>query len=172
MFDLSVPIQPISPPLGFTPNFPTRLADPSLPFALTIPCRNSAAVMSGQAGPTILNRFATLAEAMQAAITYADEVAQTSAPQLLAILDRDERLVLAGSVRKGAVAWCHPVTNAAEARAIVTEASQLRAQASRATDWREPDLAERLRHCADVLEARLVDPLWRRFAARALQIAA
>jgi len=54
----------------------------------------------------------------------------------------------------------------------VTEASQLRAQASRATDWREPDLAERLRHCADVLEARLVDPLWRSFAARALQIAA
>lgn len=172
MFDLALPIQPTSPPLGFTSNFPTRLADPSLPFALTIPCRNSAAVMSGQAGPTILNRFATLAEAMQAAITYADEVAQNSAPQVLAILDRDERLVLAGSVRKAAVAWCHPVTNAAEARAIVTEASQLRAQASRATDWREPDLAERLRHCADVLEARLVDPLWRGFAARALQIAA
>ncbi|MGO4910021.1 DNA repair protein RadC [Pseudorhodobacter sp. W20_MBD10_FR17] len=172
MFDFALPIQPISRSLGCPPCFATRLADPSLPFALTIPCRTPAAVMSGQAGPTILNRFATLAEAMQAAITYADEVAQTSAPQLLAILDRDERLVLAGSVRKGAVAWCHPVTNAAEARAIVTEASQLRAQASRATDWREPDLAERLRHCADVLEARLVDPLWRSFAIRSLQIAA
>ncbi|WP_050521947.1 hypothetical protein [Pseudorhodobacter wandonensis] len=172
MFDLSLPIQPTSPPLGFPPCFATRLADPSLPFALTRSCRNPAAAMSGQAGPTILNRFATLAEAMQAAITHADELAQNSAPQLLAILDRDERLVLAGSVRKGAVAWCHPVTNAAEARAIVTEASQLRAQASRAKDWREPNLAERLRHCADVLEARLVDPLWRSFAIRALQIAA
>jgi hypothetical protein len=172
MFDLSVPVLPISRPLGFPPCFATRLADPSLPFALTIPCRNPAAVMSGQAGPTFLNRFATLAEAMQAAITYADELAQNSAPQLLAILDRDERLVLAGSAGNGAVAWCHPVSNATEARAVVTEASQLRAQASRATDWREPDLAERLRYCADLLDARLVDPLWCGFAARALQISA
>ena len=34
------------------------------------------------------------------------------------------------------------------------------------------DLAQRLRHHADLLDARLVDPLWRAFAARALQIAA
>jgi hypothetical protein len=33
-------------------------------------------------------------------------------------------------------------------------------------------LAARLRQRADLLEARLVDPLWRAFAARALQIAA
>jgi hypothetical protein len=52
------------------------------------------------------------------------------------------------------------------------EACQLRAQASRAADWQESDLATRLRQRADLLEARLVDPLWRAFATRALQIAA
>ncbi len=55
---------------------------------------------------------------------------------------------------------------------MVTEASALRAQSLRASDWREADLAARLRQRADLLEARLVDPLWRAFAARALQIAA
>ena len=48
----------------------------------------------------------------------------------------------------------------------------LRAQADRATAWGEPDLAQRLRHHADLLDARLVDPLWRAFAGRALQVAA
>ena len=42
----------------------------------------------------------------------------------------------------------------------------------RAADWREPELARRLRHRADLFEARLVDPLWRAFTARALQVAA
>ncbi len=64
------------------------------------------------------------------------------------------------------------MTSAAEARAVVREASALRAQSLRAADWREPDLAQRLRHRADLFDARLVDPLWRAFAARALQIAA
>ena len=35
-----------------------------------------------------------------------------------------------------------------------------------------PDLAQRFRYRADLLDARLVDPLWRAFTARALQIAA
>jgi hypothetical protein len=81
-------------------------------------------------------------------------------------------LSLPGAASDGAVAWCHPVMSATEARGVVTEASQLRAQAGRAADWGEPDLATRLRHRADLLDARLVDPLWRAFAARALQIAA
>ena len=46
------------------------------------------------------------------------------------------------------------------------------ASAFAAADWLESDLATRLRQRADLLEARLVDPLWRAFAARALQIAA
>lgn len=54
----------------------------------------------------------------------------------------------------------------------MTEASQLRAHAGRAADWQEDGLSQKLRQRAALLEARLVDPLWRAFAARALQIAA
>ena len=119
-----------------------------------------------------LARFASLIEAKDGAIFMAEDLSDTPAPLILAILDSDERLVLAGLASAGAVAWCHPVMSAAEARAVVSEASQLRAQAGRATDWSELDLAQRLRQRADLLDARLVDPLWRAFTARALQIAA
>lgn len=103
---------------------------------------------------------------------HADDLASHDAPRMMAILDREGRLVLAGVVSDGSVAWCHPVSNAAEARAVVFEASQTRAQAMRAAEWQDFDMAQRLRHRADCLDARLVDPLWRVFAARALQIAA
>jgi len=172
MFDLSLPLQPTSRPFGFTLPPQNAASDPSLPFALTQSRHTAATLMSGERTPAVLDRFATLAEAMRGAIDHAEETAPDSAPQLLAILDREDRLVLAGSACEGAVAWCHPVMSAAEARAVVSEASQLRAQAGRAADWSEADLAQRLRHRADLLDARLVDPLWRAFAARALQIAA
>ena len=172
MFDLPLPILPTASARGVTPHFPTADADPNHPFALTLSRRAPADLMSGRAAPLVLARFATLAEAMQGAIDHAEGMAPDTAPELLAILDRDERLVLAGAASDHAVAWCHPVTSAAEARGVVTEASQLRAQAGRATAWAEPDLAQRLRHRADLLDARLVDPLWRAFAARALQVAA
>ena len=172
MFDLPLPIHPTAYARGVTPYFPTGDADPSHPFALTLSCRAPADLMSGRAAPLVLARFATLAEAMLGAIDQADGMATNTAPQLLAIFDRDERLVLAGAASDAAVAWCHPVMSAAEARGVVTEASQLRAQAGRAAGWGEPGLAQRLRHCADLLDARLVDPLWRAFAARALQVAA
>ena len=163
MFDLPLPIQPIAYVRGVPPHFPSGEADPSHPFALTL---------SRRAAPLVLSRFATLAEAMQGAIDHAEGMVPDTAPELLAILDRDERLVLAGAVSNHAVAWCHPVSSAVEARGVVTEASQLRAQAGRAAAWGEADLAQRLRHRADLLDARLVDPLWRAFVARALQVAA
>lgn len=172
MLDLSFPVQPTSRPYSFTLPPQNAVPDPSLPFALTLSRHTAAALMSGERSPAVLDRFATLAEAMRGAIHHAEEVAPDSAPQLLAILDREDRLVLAGSACDGAVAWCHPVMSAAEARAVVSEASQLRAQAARAADWSEADLEQRLRHHADLLDARLVDPLWRVFATRALQIAA
>lgn len=172
MFDVSLPIHPTTRPTGFAPVFPIADDDPNHPFALTLSRRAPADLMSGRAAPLVLARFATLADAMQGAIHHAEQIDPGAAPQLLAILDRDERLVLAGAASDGAVAWCHPVTSAAEARAVVTEASQLRAQAGSAAAWGEPDLAQRLRHRADLLDARLVDPLWCAFAARALQVAA
>jgi hypothetical protein len=172
MFDLSLPIHRTASAPGVPPHFPSGDADPSHPFALTLSRRAPADLMSCRAAPLVLSRFATLADAMQGAIDHAEGTAPDAAPQLLAILDRDDRLVLAGAASDSAVAWCHPVTSAAEARGVVTEASQLRAQADRAAGWGETDLAQRLRHRADLLDGRLVDPLWRAFAARALQVAA
>jgi len=172
MFDFSPPVLPTARPAAFASAFPNAVPDSSLPFALTIPAQDPAAVMSGEARPVVHDRFATLADAMHGAIAYAEQIGPEETPSLLAILDRDERLVLAGAASDGAIVWCHPVSSAAEARTVVTEASQLRAQASRAVDWQEPDLARGLRHHANLLEARLVDPLWRAFAARALQVAA
>jgi hypothetical protein len=172
MFDQSFPALTPALPVPLPPVFAHTAADTSLAFALSTPDDRPGAVMSGTARPQVLDRFASLAEAMRGAIVFADQLAFDARPQMLAILDRDDRLVLAGAATDGAVAWCHPVISAAEARAVVTEASQLRAQASRAADWKEHSRSQRLRQRADLLEARLVDPLWRAFAARALQVAA
>lgn len=172
MFDHPLPARPTSRPMRSIPGTAIASINPDLPFALTLSRRAPEALMSGRAAPLVLGRFATLVEAMQGAIDHAEDIAPDAAPQLLAILDREERLVLAGAARDGAVAWCHPATSAAEARAVVTEASQLRGQAGRAAYRGEPGLALRLCHRADLLDARLVDPLWRAFAARALQVAA
>ena len=172
MFDLPLPIHPTAHARGVPPHFSSDDADHSHPFALTLSRRTPADLLSGRAAPLVLARFATLADAMQGAIDHAEGIVPDAPPQLLVILDRGARLVLAGAASDHAVAWCHPVTSTAEARGVVTEASQLRAQAVRAADWRETDLAQRLRHRADLLDARLVDPLWRAFAARSLQVAA
>ncbi|MDP2081027.1 MAG: DNA repair protein RadC [Pseudotabrizicola sp.] len=172
MFDLPFPALSTPFPAGVVPDIAQATADPTLPFALTTPHRNPPAAMLGEARPRIIGHFMTLAEAMRGAIKMAEELEPDAGPRMLAILDRDERLVLAGAAANGAVAWCAPVMTATEARVVVMEASQLRAQASRAADWQESDLATRLRQRADLLEARLADPLWRAFAAHALQIAA
>ena len=172
MFDHSFPAPTLAFLVPLPPVTAHTAAETSLAFALTTPDHSPGAAMSGTARPLVLDRFATLAEAMRGAISLADQMAFDASPQMLAILDRDDRLVLAGAATDGAVAWCQPVISAAEARAAVTEASQLRAQASRAADWQEHGLSQKLRQRADLLEARMVDPLWRAFAARALQVAA
>lgn len=127
MFDLPLPIHPTAHARGVPPHFPTGNADSSHLFALTLSRRAPADLMSGRAAPLVLSSFPTLAEAMQGAIDHAEGIVPGAAPQLLAILDRDARLVLAGAASNHAVAWCHPVTSTAEARGVVTEASQLAA---------------------------------------------
>lgn len=172
MLDHVTLASPTLSPTGLPVAFLPASFSPDHPFALTLPNVNAAAAMSGMAQAVVLARFASLADAMQGAVTAADHLDFGAAPQILAILDRDDRLVLAGVATSGAIAWCHPVRSAAEARSVVSEASALRAQAARAGDWCEDAFAARLRQRADLFEARLVDPLWRSFAARALQIAA
>ena len=172
MFDHSFSVSTLAVPIFRLPVFAHTDVDTSLAFALTTPDQSPGAATSGAARPLVLERFASLSDAMQRAIVFADQLAFDVSPQMLAILDSDDRLVLAGAATDGAMAWCHPVISTAKARAVVAEASQLRAQASRAAEWHEHGLSQRLRQRADLLKARLVDPLWRAFAARALQIAA
>ena len=172
MLDLHHVPQSSARPAGAAPPFANPTVNRSLPFVLTMASQDLGAALAGEAACVELDRFATLAEAVLSAVTAAGETESDSASQMLAILDRDQRLVLAGAITGGAIAWCHPVMSAPEARAVVTEASQLRGQASRAMEWKEHVLALSLRHRADVLEAWLVDPLWRAFTARALQVAA
>ena len=65
-----------------TPAFPIPLqqvfantaADTSMAFALTTPDQSPGAAMSGTARPLVLDRFATLAEAMRGAIALADQM--------------------------------------------------------------------------------------------------
>ena len=99
MFDLPLPVHPSADARGVPPHFPTGDADPNHPFALTLSRRAPADLMSGRAAPLVLACFATLANAMLGAINHAEGIAPDAAPQLLAIFDRDERLVLAGRQR-------------------------------------------------------------------------
>lgn len=61
-------------------------------------------MMSGRAAPLVLARFATLTDALQGSIALADQIAFDAPPQMLAVLDRDDRLVLAGAAADGVVA--------------------------------------------------------------------
>ncbi len=124
MLDLPLPALSAPFPAGFVPDTPHGTLDPTLPFSLTLPDRNPAAAKSVEARPRIIGHFTTLAEAMRGAIKMAEELEPDAAPRMMAILDRDERLVLAGAAANGAVAWCAPVMTATEARVVVMEASQ------------------------------------------------
>lgn len=73
MFDLPLPLQPSPRPMGPVANGGTVASDPSLPFALTRIHRTPAALMSGTAAPVVVERFATLADAMQGAFELAEE---------------------------------------------------------------------------------------------------
>lgn len=95
-----------STPNQSPPMFVNAAADTSLAFALTTPDHSLVAAMSGTARPLVLDRFASLAEAMRGAIVFADQFAFDARPPMLAILDCDDRLVLAGAATDGAVAWC------------------------------------------------------------------
>jgi hypothetical protein len=85
-------------------------------------------------------------------------------PQFVTVLDADHCLVLAGEVKAGLIAWCAPVTSDAEARRVVSEACQLRAEARAAVGAGNLTGAEALIHRARALEGRLVDPFWRDLA--------
>lgn len=91
-------------------------------------------------------------------------------PRLAVIEDRAQGLVLAGAIRAGVILWQPPVASDAEARRIVTEASRLRGKAFAADGRGDGKTARTLRDQASLLEARLVDPVWREEAAALLSL--
>ena len=91
-------------------------------------------------------------------------------PHLAVIEDRAHGLVLAGAIRADVILWQPPVASDAEARRIVTEASSLRGEAFAADGRGDRKVASTLRDRASLLEARLVDPVWREEAAALLSL--
>ncbi len=82
-------------------------------------------------------------------------------PNLLFIEDGRKRLCLAGQIAQAGLVWCDPVASNTAARQVVLEAFRIRSQAMLEMDQGAPAKAQTLRFHAAVLEARLVDPVWR-----------
>ena len=101
-------------------------------------------------------------------ITCGDDPPLGFTPQLIAVVDADQGLVLAGEVSNGGVIWFQPVASDAEARAVVTLACSQRAQSQHLADLGRHAEASSLRKRAAVTEGRLVDPFWRDAAQLAL----
>lgn len=91
-------------------------------------------------------------------------------PRLIVVQDSTLGLVLAGELRAGIVLWQQPVASDGEARRIVIEASRLRGMAFAASGRGDHGPARDLRFRAALLEARLVDPLWRETAVELLRL--
>ena len=89
-------------------------------------------------------------------------------PQLIAVVDAYQGLVMAGEVSNGGVTWVQPVASDAEARAVVTLACRQRAEAQHLADLGRHAEASGLRRQAAATEGRLVDPFWRDAAQLAL----
>ena len=94
-------------------------------------------------------------------IACGDDPALGFTPQLIAVVDADQGLVLAGEVANGGVTWLQPVRSDAEARAVVSLACSQRAEAQHLADLGRHAEANRLRRQAAATEGRLVDPFWR-----------
>ncbi|MDQ2067212.1 hypothetical protein Q9295_12605 [Xinfangfangia sp. CPCC 101601] len=101
-------------------------------------------------------------------IACGDDPALGFTPQMIAVLDAEHGLVLAGEVSNRHVTWCQPVASDTEARAVVTLACRQRAEAQHLTDLGRHAEASGLRRQAAATEGRLVDPFWRDAAQLAL----
>ena len=151
-------------------------------FPLTISCAGEARYLDPDLGQWAFERSISLgacdslAAAMSLAtkrpaqgdVAYGDDPALRFTPQLIAVLDADQRLVLAGEVANGGATWLQPVASDAEARAVVTLACRQRAEAQHLVDLGKHAEASLLRRQAAATEGRLVDPFWRDAAQLAL----
>ncbi|MFW7269237.1 hypothetical protein ACMAUO_14870 [Gluconacetobacter sp. Hr-1-5] len=91
-------------------------------------------------------------------------------PQVIRIRDRHDRLVLAGDARCRTISWFAPVGSDEEAATIATQARTLHDEGSVEQGWDNYETAKGLWLQADLLRGRLVDPLWREHARRAITV--
>jgi hypothetical protein len=106
----------------------------------------------------------------EAASPEGDDTGLCFEPRLIVIQDRALGLVLAGEIRAGIILWEQPVASDSEACRIVIDASRQRGLAFAASGRGDHASASALRFRAALLEARLVDPLWRETAAELLHL--
>ncbi|WP_369326288.1 hypothetical protein AB6N01_16990 [Alcaligenes nematophilus] len=97
-------------------------------------------------------------------------------PLFVELSDEAGRLVLCGQVLSRVVNWCPPVQTPAEAKLVQARCMRLHEEIlyqdnQDSLDGIPNDLSalNRLCNCEDVLSGRLVDPLWRDEAGKALQ---
>ena len=103
-------------------------------------------------------------------IRIGDGTALHFRPRLILVQDNALGLVLAGEIRAGIILWQQPVASDGEARRIIVDASRLRGLAFAACGEDDHATARDLRFRAALLEARLVDPIWRETAAELLRL--
>lgn len=151
-------------------------------FPLTISCNGEARYLDPELGQWAFERSVSLGtcDSLAAAmmlvssrfasgdIAYCDDPALRFTPQLIAVLDAEQGLVLAGEVSNRHVTWCQPVVSDAEARTVVTLVCRKRAEVQHLADLGRHAEASLLRRQAAVIEGRLVDPFWRDTAQLAL----
>ncbi|NPD17147.1 hypothetical protein HOY34_18300 [Xinfangfangia sp. D13-10-4-6] len=101
-------------------------------------------------------------------ITCGDDPALGFTPQLIAVIDAAQGLVMTGEVSNGGVTWVQPVASDAEVRAVVALACRQRTEAQHLADSGKHAEASGLRRRAAATEGRLVDPFWRDAAHLAL----
>lgn len=151
-------------------------------FPLTISCTGEARYLDLELGQWAFERSVSLGtcdslvDAMMLVATRlgsgdlacGDDLALDFTPQLIAVVDADQGLVLAGEVANGGVTWLQPVASDAEARAMVTLACRQRTEAQHLADLGKHAEASLLRRRAAATEGRLVDTFWRDAAQLAL----
>lgn len=94
-------------------------------------------------------------------ISAGDEDAVGFIPKVFRIHDEEQRLVLAGEPWRRGVRWCEPIGSDREADDVQAEMRRLNTEASIEAGWDNYETARQLRHQANVLAGRLVDPCWR-----------
>lgn len=101
-----------------------------------------------------------------------DDSAVAFTPRLFVVVDDDQCQVIAGEPDGHGVKWCEPVASDGEARLVISQACDLRREASCAAAAERHREARSLRFRASALEGRLVHPDWRQRARAALLHAA